>query len=427
MLIVATLMGLVAALAAGLSLGASTVALVAGNYAAAADARAAADAGAEHGLAAILAALPRWREMALASPDAALPDLLQGGRLWQAGEAAGFPRGAQPFGAGSYSVEVVDDDAPVRALGPADVAAIGEDGNAAHDANGRLVIRSVAAGARGASATVEAVIGLVPLPAVLLRGPARIGAATLTGRAGDIHVSGDLDVAGALAASGTVEATGRLAAAVRPATSARVGGRARALPLPEIRPADFRAVADFVLRADGAIGDAAGVVICQPGGSACPSASVAWAFAAGQWTLVGVPAAAATVFVEGDALLAPLGAGPDPASVSLCVTGSVHARGPMAMRPAARGLLIVAGTDVRIEGPLTADAEEGLIAAGEQIAVVGPARLRGSLVASGRGHASALVRVNEVAAGATIAADGALLLAGLGTWKVLGWRRDQAW
>lgn len=425
MIVVATLMGLVAALAAGLSLGASTVALVSGNHAAMVQTRAAADAGAEHALSVVLDVLPRWWSHGLASPAEALPDLLARGRLWREAEAAGFPSGSRAFGGASYTVAVLDDDAAERGLGPADIAAIGEDGDRAHDANGRVVIRAVATGPRGASATVDAVLALVPLPAALLRGGARIGAATLAGRVSDLHVAGDLEVDG-LVAAGTVEATGRLAAAVRPGTGARVGGQARRLPFPDIRPEPLRAVADVVLRSDGAVGDAAGVAICLPGGT-CPASSAAWTFAAGTWTLTAPPPVPVTVFVEGDAVLDAGSAAPDPVRLSLVASGSVLVRGAFPMRPAARGVLIVAGGDVRIDGALDADAEDGLIAAGEQVGVVGPARIRGSVLAAGRSHGSPLVAANTIANGAVVTSDGALAAAGFSTWRVTGWRRVQAW
>lgn len=411
LIVVATLMALVAALAAGLSLGASTVVLVAGNHAATVQTRAAADAGAEHALAAVLAVLPRWQSEGLASPALALPDLLEQGRLWRAAQAEGFPSGWQPFGGAAYTVAVVDDDAPERALGPADVAAIGEDGHPAHDANGRVVIRAVAGRAQGASATVEAVLGLVPLPAALLAGRTRIGAAALAGIDGSIHVAGDLEIDGPLVAAGPVEATGRLDAAVRPVTAARVSGWVRRVPFPEVRPEDLRARADLVLRADG-------------GGTA---SSATWAFAAGTWTLTSAPSGPATVFVEGDAVLDVTGPPVEPVRLSLVATGSVLVRGAFSIRPAAGGLLIVAGRDVRIEGALDADGEEGLIAAGEQVAIVGPAHIRGNVLAAGRGHGASLAQINTIANGAVITAGGGLAAAGFPIWRVLGWHRDQAW
>lgn len=427
MIVVATLMGLVAALAAGLSLGASTVALVARNQAVAVQTRAAADAGAEHALAVLVEVLPRWRAEGLPSPAEALPDLLARGHLWQAAAAAGFPAVPRPFGGATYSADVVDDDAPMRALGPADVTAIGEDGHAAHDANGRVVIRAVAGGPQGASATVEAVLGLVPLPALLLHGRTRLGGVTLTGREGHLHVAGDLEIDGPVVAAGEVEATGRLDAAARPDTPARVSGRARGLPQPDVRPEDFRAAADVLLRADGMIGDATGRVVCQPGDAGCPASGAAWRVVSGVWTLATVPSAPATVFVEGDARLEPSGPLADPVRLSLLAAGSVVVRGDFAMRPAGRGVLIVGGGDVRIEGALEAEAEESLIAAGGRVAIVAPARLRGSVLAAGRDHSTPSVDVNVVSSGVTIASDGGLAAAGFATWRVLGWRRDQAW
>jgi hypothetical protein len=168
------------------------------------------------------------------------------------------------------------------------------------------------------------------------------------------------------------------------------------------------------------------VAICLPGG-ACPVSSTPWTFVAGTWTLTAPPSVPATVFVEGDAVLDPGSAAPDPVRLSLVASGSVLVRGAFAMRPAGRGVLIVAGGDVRIDGALDADAEDGLIAAGEQVAVLGPARIRGSVLAAGRGHGSPLVAANAIANGAVVTSDGALAAAGFSTWRVTGWRRVQAW
>ncbi len=437
-IVVAALMGLVAALAAGLALGASTVATVTRNHRDALLVRAAADAGAEQAVAVVLPGLRQWRAEGLAVPTDALTDVLTRGRMWRALVAGGLPVGPGPAsGAAGVTtvVDILDDDAPGRGLDAADIVRIGEDGQTAHDANGRLVVRAIAHAPQGAAATVEATVGMAPLPAALLRGRTRVDALTLTGREGHLMVMGDLDLGAPVAASGAVTATGHLQAALRPSTPSRVAGHARALLPPELRPEDFRGSADILLRADGlagpsgslAIGGASDAGFCRPPDAACPAGAVAWRFDAGTWRLIAVPGVPATVFVEGDATLAPESGLLTPIRLSVLATGSVLVRGVLALLPARDGLLLVAGDDVRIEGTLVADAAEGLVAAGEQVAILGPTRLRGAVVSAGRAHASRLVTENVLSGGAVIASDGGLAALGFVTWQVLAWRRNQAW
>lgn len=426
MVVVTAILGLVAALAAGLSMGASTVVLLTRNQASAVHARATADAGMAHALAVVLAVLPRWRHEGLASPAAAVADLVSHGRLWDAAVSAGFPHAETPSHQGSYLAAIGDDDAPSRGLVAVDIAAVGEDGAPAHDANGRLVVRAEARVAP-AAAVVEATVGVVPLPAVLLRGATRVGEASLGGHEGRLHVIGDLEVSGPLSATGPIEATGHLAASARPATSARVSGGVRGLPIPDFALAGRPAWAGLVLLASGVVGNAAGEPLCRPGDAECPPASSGWQFIGGRWTLTAAPPAPSAVFVEGDAVLAPVADPAVPVVLSVAASGSVLAAGRFTLRPAVADVLIAAGGDVRIEGGLVADLAEALVVAGEQLAVRGPARLRGALLALGRGQASALVAVNELSGGVTVAAEGALASSGYATWRVQGWRRDQAW
>lgn len=114
-------------------------------------------------------------------------------------------------------------------------------------------------------------------------------------------------------------------------------------------------------------------------------------------------------------------------ALSLLATGSITMRGEMHLRPTLPGVLLVAGGDVRIEGVLRADAEEGLIAAGEQVSITGTSRLAGVILAAGTGARSTVVARNELGGGLVVVSDGALAAQGIVTVRVLGWRRHQAW
>lgn len=436
LVVVMVLLGLIAALSAGLSLSATTALALAGNLASALDARAAADAGVQHGLATALPVLEQWKAHGFRSPAAAFTDALSAGVMRGAMAAAGFPAAAVavPGGVGqSYTVELLDDDAPGRGLARADVPAIGEDGVATSDRNGRVVIRSTGAALRGASATVEAIIGAAPLPAILVRGGLTLGAVSVSGTEGHVHVRGEVVVSGETRIAGDLTTTGVPHAS---SSLAVVGGRfghARAIPMPDVHPGQFRGMATFVMAADGTARTPAGDILCRPPHDACPPAVAAWRWTSGGWGCSELPQSATAFLVEGDVVMEQA-AGPPAGEValgqvtlSLVAAGSITVRGEMHLRPALPGVLLVAGGDVRIEGALRADAEEGLVAAGEQVAITGASRLAGVILAAGAGAQSAVVTRNELGGGLVVVSNGTLAAQGVVTMRVLGWRRHQAW
>ena len=433
---VTILLGLIAALSAGLSLSASTALALSGNLASALDARAAADAGVQHGLATALPVLERWKLRGFSSSSQAFTDALSGGPTRAAMASVGFPAAAVvvPGSVGqSYTVHLLDDDAAGRGLARADVPAIGEDGDATTDRNARVVIRSVGKGLRGAFATVEAIVGAAPLPAILVRGALTLGAVSVSGAEGHVHVRGDVVVSGDARVAGDLTTTG-VPHALSP--SAVVGGRfghARAMPMPDIHPGQFRGQATVVMAADGTARTPAGDLLCQPPDTACPSAAAPWRWSHEGWRCPELPRSATTFYVEGDVVIEPAAGpldgqvAPGQVALTLLATGSITMRGEMHLRPALPGVLLVAGGDVRIEGVLRADAEEGLIAAGEQVGITGSSRLAGVILAAGTGARSAVVARNELGGGLVVVSDGALAAHGVVTVRALGWRRHQAW
>ncbi|MEQ1895851.1 MAG: hypothetical protein ABL971_00530 [Vicinamibacterales bacterium] len=436
LVVVTVLLGLIAALSAGLGLSATTAMALAGNLASALDARAAADAGVQHGLATALPVFERWKAHGFPSPAEAFTDALSAGLLRRAMDGAGFPAVAMavPGGVGqSYTVALLDDDAPGRGLARADVPAIGEDGVATSDRNGRVVIRSTGTSLRGASATVEAIVGAAPLPAVLVRGGLTLGAVSVSGTEGHVHVRGEVVVTGDARVTGDLTTTGAPHASSSPAVVGGRFGHARAIPIPDIHPEQFRSLAAFVMAADGAVRTPAGDLLCQPPDVACPPAVAAWRWSSEGWRCPDLPGSATTFYVEGDVVLDPAASLPAgqvalrQVTLSLLATGSITLRGEMHLRPAIPGVLLVAGGDVRIEGALRADAEEGLVAAGEQVAITQASRLAGVILAAGTGARSAVVTRNELGGGLVVVSNGALAAKGVVTVRVLGWRRHQAW
>ena len=313
LVVVTVLLGLIAALSAGLSLSATTAMALAGNLASALDARAAADAGVQHGLATVLPVLEGWKAHGFRSPAEAFTDALSGGVMRGAMDAAGFPAAAVavPGGVGqSYAVQLLDDDAPGRGLARADVPAIGEDGVATSDRNGRIVIRSTGKSLRGASATVEAIVGAAPLPAILVRGGLTLGAVSVSGAEGHVHVRGEVIVSGETRIAGDLTTTGMPGASSSPAVVGGRFGHARAIPIPDIHPGQFRGLATFVMAADGTAQTPAGDLLCRPPHAACPPAVASWRWTSEGWHCPELPQSATTFYVEGDVVVEPAAGSP---------------------------------------------------------------------------------------------------------------------
>lgn len=112
-----------------------------------------------------------------------------------------IPAAGKSFGGGTYFVTIEDDPAET-------------DGNTKLDANQKVLLRCRGTMPDGASAEIQAIVGMIPLPAIATEGILRIGGnPKVTGACGALHaneiieVSGNPIVSGAVTASDTVKAT----------------------------------------------------------------------------------------------------------------------------------------------------------------------------------------------------------------------------
>lgn len=308
-----------------------------------------------------------------------------------AGAGSGYPAAAElipatgrAFPPGSYRVSVCDDDA----LEAASSGSPGlPDSSPEHDANARVLIRSTGAGRDGATATIEAEVARVGLPAILVDGNLRInGNPSVMGEGGAVHANGSLDLIGSpcaqkyVSASGPISGGGSVAggAACLP-SSADVRRDADPIPVPLLVPASFRTRADFVLGADGLARNRAGAVVTLSDWS--------WSASSRTWS-GGRNIPGGTYYVEGNVNI---GGSPGSAGAPLALTvvseGYVDITGSPSLMPALAGTpsySVVAGTDLRLAGNPTTT-YTGVFYAGDQVDFSGNPNVVGQVIAKNQG------------------------------------------
>lgn len=291
--------------------------------------------------------------------------------------AANIPAGGRAATGGSYTVRIIDD--------PAD-----GDANAKNDLNLKVIVRCTATTTDGGSASVDAVVSQVVLPAIASDGNMTIGSqASVLGQCGAIHTNGNLTlptgggskptIAGTVTATGTAvgSALDTLAATKNPTAGAP------SVAIPDLNPPDFcPAGAEFLLRADGrAVRVSTGEV--RNAQSAGLGGAQEWGFryqTPPTWTMVQAGAVSGSkICVDGNfEISGNMGTAGAPFNVTIIATGSVSVTGTPFLAPATTdSVLIVSGGDVNLAGNASGSASnyEGLIYAENQCAVSGSPRM----------------------------------------------------
>lgn len=312
--------------------------------------------------------------------------------------------GGHPFGPiGRYEVTVCDDHAAETSAAPNPPNLPDNDPN--NDANGTILVRSVGSGRNDATATIEIVVSVIPLPGLLVNGNLRInGNPALTGAGGAAHANGILEVSGVPCAEDYFSATGTVSGSGGARTNAETGTScgnnpprgsdpvpdlrpgAPRIPIPPINPADFRGQADFILGADGVIRDQAGTDVTR--------ANPDWSWDPGnrRW-VAGNNIGAGTYYAEGNIEISgnPGAGGPPgrpPLALSLIAEGWINISGNPSVQPdlivGARAISMVAGTDLRISGN-PATNYQGLHFAKHQIDFSGNPTINGQVIAENEG------------------------------------------
>lgn len=211
----------------------------------------------------------------------------------------------------TYTLQILDDDDPSlypTALTGPQLAQMTENGDPIRSLNDRLILRAIGLGPRGTRVILQRVLQSVATPnntttttttianpALLVDGELTLGGSLdVWGARGNIHANGNIvgNVSGTI--TGDITATETIDDRLDPD-----GISAENMPpitVPEVRAADYRGLADWVLTSGGAIVRASDNVACGGAGPACPSG---WTYSGGAWGATGAMPSSATYYVEG--------------------------------------------------------------------------------------------------------------------------------
>jgi hypothetical protein len=278
-----------------------------------------------------------------------------------------IPLAGQTFQGHTYFVTVRDD--------PAD-----GDANPATDLNGRVLIRCRAVTADGATAEVEAVIGAVPMPAMVADGNVGFsGNPTIAGACGGAHANGDISSAGVGPTISTqATATGTASGNWKhpDGTPAAKLGNQPEVVIPDLNPMNYCVGAEFRLLSNGTATTGAGMLIAVPTGWSYNAGTLTWSVTAAN--VDGTFCVQGNVSISGNT-----GSAAAPRAMTVLATGSIAVSGtPVIVPDHPDGILFMAAGDVTIAGQPTAgvDSYSGMIYAGAQCSAAGNATMFGQLL-----------------------------------------------
>ncbi len=330
---------------------------------------------------------------------------------------------------GSYTVQVTNNilanGFPLSTI-PADPSA-----SATVDSDGIIVVTSTGT-FRNATQVVEAVVrsGQSNMTNAIVTGhDLQIsGNPTISGSAGSVHSNGDMDVSGNPTISQDLTASGDYATSGSASVGGVEGGGKPTVFIPPVNPADYRSLADYVLKADGKVyqSDGTTVVFDTSSGNSWPQNNGGWKLSGDKWDWNGnqVDAVAHSVFyVEGNVKVASNpGSSGNPWQVTLIAEGYIDISGNPTIQANTDDLFLVAGTDVKISGSPEAS---GIIAAHEQFAGSGNFELNGYIIAEDAATSDDTVEFNFLSGNPEVTYNVELsgLGAGGGPLAVLAWRQ----
>lgn len=241
----------------------------------------------------------------------------------------------------TYTLQILDDDDPtlyVTPLSGAQLVQMTENNNRFVSGNDRLILRATGIGPRNTRVIVQRVLQSVAInnvtttttttianPALLVDGDLEVGGSLdVWGQRGNIHANGNIvgQVSGKI--TGDITATGTVDDRLDPAGMA--AGNMPPIAVPEIRAADYKNLADIILKADGTIIDALTNLPCV---LTCPTG---WTYSAGAWSTSGAPPSSATYYVEGPVSIHGVGNN-GLVAMSIIAEGSIHITGNGEFKP----------------------------------------------------------------------------------------------
>lgn len=301
-----------------------------------------------------------------------------------------IPAGGRSLGGGTYTVRIVDD--------PADL-----DGDPSTDTNYRVLLKAVGSARDGGEASIDVVVNdgtAAFVPSFVLEGDLTVdGNPSLIGSCGGIHsndnvyVGGDLTVTQTVAASDTVTVSGSITRPDGTAVIPQVKQPGVSIPDYSNPTSEFCTAGkyDYMLRSDGYVQEVATGSLYD----ARTSKKFGWQRTGDsptKWILEGNAATSGTFCASGNVEIAgsPGGAsGPLPltviASKSIDVSGN-----PQIKSNHPDGILLMAGSDVRIGGNLSGDPGDysGLIYARAQCDLRGNANISSRILCRNGNNAS---------------------------------------
>lgn len=436
---------IVSAATTALWVSGQTEAAIAINHETAAQARAAAEAGANHGVDLTLGFVGRWRANGFATPAAAITSLLLGPDA-QSGtvttdadngslETSGIPRPPArlvlPGADGAaYEVRLFDEDDPDRGLtlGAIDLLRVAENDLPIVDANNRFLLQATGYAVDDSRTTVEVTIVPISSPAIVSDGDLTIrGNVNVLGTNGNVHSNQALYVGGHATIDGNATASAGYTETGNPSIGGSTSGTALSLPVPEVRAADYRYLADLVLTSGGLITDPLGTVICDASADAgaCETAGYTWRYnGANGWSAVALGANAdnRTFYAETDlTITGNIGTIGNSWNMTLIAEGNIDISGNGTIEADTPGLLLVTDRDLQWTGGTEQVGAEAQILVHEQIQIVGNVTLLGELVIESAENVRALVNAAgiDVSGSASITNNGTLVGTSFG---VRSWR-----
>jgi hypothetical protein len=410
------LLMMMSALGMALAVNGETETLIARNQIAGMQAQAAAEAGLNHAVEVATEYIFDWKSNGFASTSFAVDAVLTNA---DAGALNGLAMNtsldiADGFDA-SYQVTILDDD---------DDGA-GEDGDPLNDVNNVLVIRATGLAKDGTKVVLEALISPQELGAIVTNGDLTLsGNASIEGSAGSVHSNGDLTVDGnSVSVEQDVSSSGELNCddPCDQVEGTATGG-ASEVPVPPVHASDYLVWADYILKSDGTMTDAAGAVLCTwDSKTSCNN----WDFdsASSTWSLNSNSFTAGTYYVEGHATVSGSpGSTKNPAPISIIAEGSIQISGSPKLAPDTPELLFVTDEDLKIDGTIDVVGEaalvQGQMLVRGQASILGNASLDGQLLVEDQDVGS-LVESNVVGGSVVITYTGGL---GGAVFTVTSWR-----
>lgn len=431
------LLMLVTALATALAVSGQTETLIARNEQSAAQAEAAAEAGLNYGVQVTINKLALWQADGFADSTLAASALLRGpdGASGNAGTDADNFSIEQLFGTPAPAAPIAHDvlagvpNARFIVRLADDTGGVGEDGQALVDVNDKVVVRSTGYGQGNTEVTLEAVLGLMSLPAVVTNGDLTIsGNPVITGSSGGVHSNSNLDISGNPDIAQDATGSGTYSESGHPDVGGVTGGGTPVITVPPVRAIDHYTQADFVLTSDGHVKDrATDAVLCDASAdnNAC-SGAYSWVYngnvASPEWRISGNTAVNGTFYVQGKAHISGSpgnGGAADPA-ITIIAEGDIEISGNPEFRPDTPELLFVTNGDLKISGTSeTSLAFEGQMLVHEQVMLSGNPTLSGQLLVEDAVNLSHLVDTNTISGDATISYNGTI---GGNAYHVAAWR-----